>query len=242
MYSPDTITAINDKDRRRRSSLIQTDWLVIKELSSAIEEVADLVVRPGDRVIDFGCGAQPYRFVFEDCGASYCGADFDSQGDLRIRADGTITAPDGDADVVTSFQVLEHVRDLGCYLSEARRVLRPEGELILSTHGTWLFHPHPEDHRRWTRMGLIGELEAHGWHVTFCKSLVGPLAFTTLIRLTGFSFALRKIPFFGAILSAPLAIVMNMRALLEDALTPAAIRNDNACVYIVRACKAKDWT
>lgn len=240
MHIQNPIEAETDTPRRRRPSIMHTDWLVLRELASAIEQVAGVAIKPNDRVVDFGCGAQPYRALFEERGAYYEGADFDTGAQLQIREDGTISAPDDVADIVTSFQVLEHVRDLGCYLSEAARILRPEGEMILSTHGTWLFHPHPEDHRRWTRMGLIGELEAHGWHVTHCRSLVGPLAFTTLIRLTGFDFVLRKIPFFGPILSAPLALIMNLRAVLEDALTPRSIRDDNACVYLVRARRAKD--
>ncbi len=240
MHLKTPIVAETDTRRRHRPSIIHTDWLVLRELASAIECVADVAIEPNDRVIDFGCGAQPYRALFEERGAHYEGADFDAGAQLHIRENGTISVADDVADVVTSFQVLEHVRDLGCYLSEAGRILKPEGELILSTHGTWLFHPHPEDHRRWTRMGLIGELEAHGWHVTYCQSLVGPLAFTTLIRLTGFCFALRKIPLLGPILSAPLALLMNVRAVLEDALTPRSIRDDNACVYLVRARRAKD--
>ncbi|MFW1494634.1 methyltransferase domain-containing protein, partial [Vibrio parahaemolyticus] len=79
---------------------------------------------------------------------------------------------------VVSFQVLEHVRDVGCYLNEARRVLNTGGRLLLSTHGTWLYHPHPEDHRRWTRLGLIDELATYGFEVTDCVPVVGPLAWT----------------------------------------------------------------
>ena len=42
----------------------------------------------------------------------------------------------------------------------------------------------------------------------------------------------------GHLLAGGLAVVMNLRALLEDAVTPASIRQDNACVYLVRASKA----
>ena len=56
--------------------------------------------------------------------------------DLRIRDDGTLDCADGEYDLVASFQVLEHVWDLDAYLGEARRALRPEGWLLLSTHGS----------------------------------------------------------------------------------------------------------
>ena len=136
-------------------------------------------------------------------------------------------------------QVLEHVRDLGAYFREIRRLLSDDGILYLSTHGSWLYHPHPEDHRRWTSTGLVAELDAHGFTVDENVALVGPLATTTLIRMTGFAFFLRKIPFLGTIAASALTVMMNLRALIEDKLTPAPIRQNDACVYFVRArCKA----
>src|SRR6185437_12813843 len=126
----------------------------------------------------------------------------------------------------------EHVRDLGRYFAEARRVLKPGGQLVLSTHGTWLYHPHPEDHRRWTRQGLVAEIEGYGFSVTDCAAVVGPLAWTTVLRLTGFAYMLKRIPVVGPLASAGLAAVMNARAFLEDALTPADITRDNGCVYV----------
>nr|WP_315458883.1 class I SAM-dependent methyltransferase [uncultured Sphingorhabdus sp.] len=237
MLSESTFKSTRDGTRRRKPRLIDTDWLVLRKLSKALELFASQTVGSGDRIIDFGCGDQPYRELFETRGADYIGADFGDNSELKISAEGTINAPQADADFVASFQVLEHVQDVGRYLKEAHRIAKKDGELILSTHGTWLFHPHPEDHRRWTRMGLISELKTYGWEVTQCTSIVGPLACTTLIRLTGFCFALRKIPFFGALMAAPLAIIMNLRGLLEDAITPSAIINDNACIYLVRARK-----
>jgi hypothetical protein len=103
---------------------------------------------------------------------------------------------------------------------------------VLSTHGTWLYHPHPEDHRRWTRQGLIAELAGYGFAVSDCAAVAGPLAWTTVLRLTGFSFVLKRAPVVGPLAAAALAAVMNVRALLEDALTPKDITRDNACVYV----------
>ncbi|WP_292097781.1 hypothetical protein, partial [Mesorhizobium sp.] len=135
-------------------------------------------------------------------------------------------------------QVLEHVRDLDSYCAEIRRLLRDDGVLLLSTHGSWLYHPHPEDHRRWTRTGLVVDLADRGLEVEEVHAIAGPLATTTLIRLTGFAFFLRRLPIIGAILASLLALLMNLRAQLEDRLTPAQIRDDNACVFLVRARKA----
>jgi SAM-dependent methyltransferase len=141
-------------------------------------------------------------------------------------------APDASADIVVSFQVLEHVRDLDTYFAEARRVLRPGGALVLSTHGVWLYHPHPEDHRRWTREGLVGDIERFGFRVSDCAPVVGPLGWTLILRLTGYCYALRRIPLIGGFLAAGVALVMNARAFVEERVTPEWIVRDNACVYV----------
>jgi SAM-dependent methyltransferase len=222
----------NDPIRRLRPRMIDSDWLVMRGMAREIRRLAAELGAPGAVVIDYGCGNMPYRPLFEAAGCRYLGADFDGTPDMAISADGRIDAADASADLVVSFQVLEHVRDLGRYFAEARRVLKPGGRLLLSTHGTWLYHPHPEDHRRWTRQGLIADLESHGFSVTSCEAVIGPLAWTTVLRLTGFAFVLKRIPAVGSLTAAALAALMNARAFLEDALTPADITKDNACVYV----------
>jgi hypothetical protein len=61
--------------------------------------------------------------------------------------------------------------------------------------------------------------------------VLGPLAWTTVLRLTGFAWDLAQLPLVGAA-AAGLAIVMNFRAALKDAVTPTAIRETNACIYL----------
>lgn len=220
--------------RRLRPRIIDADWLVLRGMAESFQQVFAEHIREGHQVLDFGCGTMPYRAMVEHCGGTYVGADFDG-APVTISEDGRIARDDSSVDVVLSVQVLEHVRDLDTYFSEIARILKPGGVMLLSTHGTWLYHPHPEDHRRWTRMGLVNEIASRGWKVAFCEAIVGPLAWTTLIRLTGYCFALRKLPLLGAPISAAVAFVMNVRAWIEDKLTPAGIREDNACVYLVRA-------
>jgi SAM-dependent methyltransferase len=206
-------------------------------MRSAIADLAQRLVSPGMVALDFGCGAMPYAELFTGRGASYIGADLGGTPDVDIRADGTLAAEGASADLVVSFQVLEHVRDIDTYLSEARRVLREDGLMLLSTHGTWLYHPHPEDHRRWTRQGLIGDLETRGFEVTECVPVVGPLAWTTMVRLTCMAVALRELPLVGRSLARAVATVMNLKAAAEDWITPAWVTQDNACVYVTLSRK-----
>lgn len=217
--------------RRLHPRIIDCDWLVLREMRTAIETVADQVAADGKVAIDLGCGSQPYRSVFASRGLLYRGADIGA-GDILIDESGRVEAPDGSADVVLSFQVLEHVRDVDRYLGEARRLLRDQGWLILSTHGTWLYHPHPEDHRRWTREGLLAEIARHGFETTECIPVLGPLAWTTVLRLIcGYQVCIR-IPLVGRMLGSALALIMNARCYLENRLTPDWVRRDNACVYV----------
>lgn len=228
-----------EQRRRSRPRLWDTDWLVLRGMHAAIEHFAGRIAAPGKTALDFGCGAKPYAPLFAAREVAYIGADLGGAADVMIRADGSLEAADRSADLVLSFQVLEHVRDLDTYLREARRVLRDDGQMLLSTHGTWLYHPHPEDHRRWTREGLIGDLTAGGFDVIECIPVVGPLGWTTMVRLTCAAVALRRIPVAGPALAGALAIVMNLKAAVEDKITPAWVTKDNACVYVTLSRPAR---
>lgn len=212
-----------------------TDWLVLTPLARHLRDQVGKHVAPGSVIVDLGCGDMPYAPMMRELGLDYRGADIGEGAELSIDDHGRVSLPDQAADAVISVQVLEHVADLDAYLAEVRRLLPRDGQLFLSTHGSWLYHPHPEDHRRWTRTGLILDLEKRGLRVEHVVPIVGPLATTTLIRLTGFVFGLRKLPLLGEAFAVLLSIVMNVRAAFEDAVTPAHIRRDNACVYLVRA-------
>ena len=221
-------------DRRAAPRFWQPDWLVLRDMARVLRAlIADptLGLR-GARVLDFGCGTRPYEPWFAAAGAQYRGADIDAAHEVAIRKDGTLECVDGEYDLITSFQVLEHIWDLGAYLGEARRVLKPQGRLLLSTHGTWLYHPHPGDYRRWTAQGLQREVEARGFRLERMEPVVGPLAWTSVFRSIGVAHALKRIPLAGAPLTAVAATLFNARAWLEDRITPREITAVNACTYI----------
>lgn len=229
-----------DEGRRRFSPrLWQHDWHHLRELRRGLEgRISRLLANlPTDAtIVDYGAGDTPYRdLLADDPARKYLSCDLDPEADIRLTPDGRLPLGDGSADAVVSFQVLEHVPDVHLYLSECRRVLRPGGRLLLSTHGTWLYHPHPTDFRRWTRDGLLLDIEHSGFEIESITGIVGPLAWTTQFRLFGYREVVSKIPLLGAILVPPLCAIMNLRMVLEEWLTPDSIRQDNACVYVVSA-------
>lgn len=142
---------------------------------------------PFPKLLDYGCGGSPYREMFKT--KNYVRADYVDCGNLDclISADGKIDLPDNSYDAVLSTQVLEHVFSPRAYLSEALRVLRPGGKLILTTHGIWEDHGCPYDFRRWTRDGLARELEEAGFQVgRVARLTTGPRAILFLFsRIIG---------------------------------------------------------
>ncbi len=220
--------------RRSEPRPWQPDWHVMRKLGSALRAAlaAPALGAHGASVLDFGCGSRPYEAWFAAAGARYHGADIGQAAEIAVRSDGSLAAVDGGFDIVGSFQVLEHVWDVATYLREARRVLRQDGRLLLSTHGTWLYHPHPGDYRRWTAEGLRREIEAQGFSMLRMWPIVGPLAWTTVLRNVGLAHLLRRIPVAGAPLACASAVALNACAWLEDRLTPAGITANTACVYL----------
>ena len=211
----------------------------MRRLASALRSLitSHLAGRSGVTVVDYGCGPMPYRVLFEGLAARYLGADLpgNPDADVHLDAAGLLPLADGSVDVVLSSQVLEHVLDADAYLSECRRVLRPGGLLLLSTHGTWIYHPHPRDVRRWTRWGLIHDIERNGFKAEVCEPCLGPLAYTTQLRLLFATGLLAKLGVAGRVLAVPVAVFCQGLMWLEDLITPAWLIADNACVYLVAA-------
>ena len=204
------------------------------QLRGAVQTAIDdwIPKQTGGTVVDIGCGDSPYRSMFEAKGKTYIGCDIDPGADVLITPNEPIPLPDGSADLVVSFQVLEHVWELEWYLGECRRLLKPGGKLLISTHGVWLYHPHPDDFRRWTHTGLVRQLGECGLKVSKMVGLVGPLAWTTQIRLLGYRQVMAAVPALGQILFLPIVLFMNLRMTLEEKVTPKQIKHDHASIYL----------
>lgn len=152
---------------------------VLTSLRSSITRLfRNSSVKHGAQVVEFGCGNRPYEQIVLDMGASYRGGDYpdNKHADLHIDGSGRLDCPDCSFDCVLSAQVLEHVPDPRAYLQEIRRILKPGGDLLLSTHGVWEFHPCPTDYWRWTFSGLEKILSESGYQIDEAEGVVGMFA------------------------------------------------------------------
>jgi 2-polyprenyl-3-methyl-5-hydroxy-6-metoxy-1,4-benzoquinol methylase len=103
----------------------------------------------GKRVLDFGCGTGYGAQMLADHADDVTAVDISEEAIssaatsysannlhfLRIEPIETaaLPFPDGDFEVVISFQVIEHIRYVETYLRQIRRILRPGGRLLLTT-------------------------------------------------------------------------------------------------------------
>lgn len=106
-------------------------------------------------VLDFGCGDRRHESLFTSAGASYVGLDgpWNPAADL-VGAPDAVPVADASFAVVVCTQTLEHLPDPAAAVRELHRVVQPGGCVLVSTHGTAVYHPNPTDYWRWTGPGL----------------------------------------------------------------------------------------
>lgn len=102
-------------------------------------------VRPGDRVLDLGCGEGAFALVLAAAGARTTAADVSPAALERARRrpgmpEAVLLAEDAELpfaeaafDVVWAGEVLEHTVDTALLLAQVRRVLRFGGTLLVTT-------------------------------------------------------------------------------------------------------------
>ena len=138
-------------------------YLHHRTLFAALEQAA---TRARGALLDIGCGNKPYEKMFAGRISSYCGCDVTQSSEERVDILCPATAipfASETFDTVLCTQVIEHVADHQALVSEAYRLLRRGGLLILSAPLYWHLHEEPHDYFRFTEHGLRHLLEGVGF-------------------------------------------------------------------------------
>lgn len=117
------------------------------------------------RVLDLGCGKQPYRDVIETAGGDYVGYD-------RTRFPANVSGADvglelahddlGTFDAILTTQTIQYVTNPGEWLTKINALLAERGVLVMTGPTTWPV-VEVEDLRRFTAAGVTAELRDAGF-------------------------------------------------------------------------------
>ena len=169
-----------------KRSIGSPNWLHRTQLEKLLQrQIIDVLASRSDpMVLDLGSGNGVYKSWFTSRNARYLGADIHPAGGCDVVCVGeALPFKDNSMDLVFSVQVLEHVSSPEKVLAEVERVLVPGGVVVLSTHGTFPYHPTPEDHWRWTQTGLRTIFNRAGFMSPELHPVGG--TFSTLALLNG---------------------------------------------------------
>lgn len=190
--------------------------------------------------VDYGCGDRPYADSLARVAREPVGVDIGDNplADRRVKAGRPLPFAAGSVDLVSSFQVLEHVEDYRVYLADAARVCRPGGTLLLSAPSVWPAHPHPTDFRRWTLDGLKVDLERAGFRVVKSWPVLNPVSTSCQYLLSVLLYLTRARGRWARGLVRCLAVCLNAGILASERLTKSSLRC-GAGNYLVQAERTK---
>jgi len=156
------------------------DYLHLKAINHFVSEYLSSMPH-GQRILDVGCGDERYR-KFLPKGVAYVGLDY---GPTRQKFYGKTMKPDilGDAqtipiksnifDCILCTEVLEHISDTARSLTEMARVVKPDGQMILTVPFLFPEHNSPYDLHRYTLHGIKYECQRAGIRVVKIVKLGG---------------------------------------------------------------------
>ena len=154
-------------------SIAVPDYWWYQARTRLLEQALGGFVEPDGRVLDVGSADGPSASWFRGRAATTAALDVDPRGLGEDGVCGSATSlpfADGVFDAVAAFDVVEHCEPESLALREMRRVLRPDGVLVLSVPAyQWAWTDHDVangHHRRYTRERIEDAVTAAGFTVT----------------------------------------------------------------------------
>ena len=127
------------------------------------------------KLLDFGCGAKPYRELFINVD-EYIGVDFHNEGHSHLNEsidfyyDGEVLPFENNTfDSIFSSEVFEHVFNIKNVLRELNRVLKTNGQVLITCPFVWEEHEIPNDYARYTQFALRDLILKSGFEIVVFK-------------------------------------------------------------------------
>ena len=153
------------------------------QFASIWNDLAALLPQVRETLADVGAGAQPFRDLLPR-DVRYIAVDIEEAEqhfgyraqDTRYFRGARLPLADGEAATVLCTETLEHVEEPTAFLCELRRVLSPDGRLILTVPFAARWHFVPHDYWRFTPAGLERVLAQSGFREIRVYARGGALA------------------------------------------------------------------
>lgn len=223
------------------SIIINPVYIIRNGLYKSISNLAPKIT---GNVLDFGCGSKPYESLFVNAN-SYIGVDIEVSGhnhkDSKVDYfyDGKkLPFNDASFDAIVCFEVFEHVFNIDEILAEIYRVLKPNGQLLISIPFAWDEHEIPYDFARYTSFGITHILNKNNFEVVkLTKTTTYILAVFQMLIAYLCQYALPKGRLIGRISQLVVIFPLNVLALLFNTLLPK--RYEYFCNNVVLAKKVE---
>jgi SAM-dependent methyltransferase len=150
---------------------------LLKDAIDCLEEINCYSNQKNNKLLDIGCGEQPYKKILQSW--NYIGMDNYTESQAKPEIKGSILdipLKDADFDACLSVWVLDDIFEVEKGIKETSRVLKNSGYYFAIESQATHIHNHPYDYFRFAPHALIEVCKKHNLELVQYKSFGGDFA------------------------------------------------------------------